>query len=89
MIQIEDLNLGLAVANQVDWYIDKYRTNGGNPLTVIVHLQKDNIVIHNWDGNPIGIKLIMPEELRADWGSDDTIVEDWILETIGAVRLTP
>lgn len=87
MINIENLNLGLAIANQIDWYCDKYRTNGGSQLTVIIHLWADNAPIQNWDGSPIGVKLTMPDDIRQNWGSDDTIVEDWILESIGATRL--
>lgn len=87
MIQIKDINFGLSVANGVDWFIPEYRTNAGELLTAVAILCKDGEPINNWDGGKIGIKIGIPTEVKSEWGKDDSVIEDFILSSIGAVRL--
>lgn len=80
MINIEAINLGLATADAIDWFIPQYRTN--QPLTVIVYLCSQGFPINNWNDTPIGIKLEVPDFVYQAWGTDDSVIDNWILTTL-------
>jgi len=85
MIQIKDINLGFTIANGIEWTIYEYKT--GQPVYAVVLLFNDNAPINNWDGGKIGIKVGITHEVLNDWGADDSVIDNFILSSIGAVKL--
>ena len=86
MINIKPINLGLSVANGVDWYIPNYKSNLGEAMTLIATLYKDGEPIKNWNDIPIGLRIGIPMEVQNNWGEDDTVIDDFVLQAIGATR---
>jgi len=86
MINIKPINLGLSGANGVDWSIPNYKTNLGEALTLVAILYKDGEPIKNWDGNSIGLKLGIPLDVQANWTTDDTAIDNFVLQQLGAER---
>jgi hypothetical protein len=86
MINIKPINLGLSVANGVDWYIPNYKSNLGEAMTLIATLYKDGEAIKNWNDTPIGLRIGIPIEVQNNWGEDDTVIDDFVLQAIGATR---
>ncbi len=84
MIQIKDINLGLAVANGVEWTLN-YKT--GVQTTAVVLLLSDSAPINNWDGAKIGVNIGIPDEIMSQWGADDSVIDNYILQQIGAEKL--
>lgn len=86
MINIKPINLGLSVANGVDWYIPNYKSNLGEALTLVAIYYKNGEAIKNWDGAPIGITLGIPLDVQANWTTDDTAIDNFVLQSLGAER---
>jgi len=86
MINIKPINLGLSVANGVDWYIPNYKSNLGEAMTLIATLYKDGEPIKNWNDSPIGLRIGIPIEVQNNWTTDDTVIDDFVLQAIGATR---
>lgn len=60
----------------------------GQPIQIIVLLYgAGDAPIQNYDGNTIGIPLQLPWDVAQSWGGDDTVVEDFVLESCGFVRV--
>jgi len=86
MINIEEINLGLSTCNGLDWVVVDYKPTDVSSV-IVVFLSNNNTHIYNYDGNKLGVKLLIPEDVQSNWGTDDKIIEDYILNALGATRL--
>jgi hypothetical protein len=87
MIQIQNIDLRLGVANEIHWYVIDYTSDAGESLMVKVLLYRDGSPIYNWDNKPVGIKLGIPLDVQENWGTDDSVIDDFVLQALGAKRL--
>lgn len=82
MTQIEPFKFLLNTVRYIDIQIKPFKL--GQPIDLIVILCSEfNTPIMNHDGGKIGVPLTLPCEVAQEWGSDDTVVETWVLQTMG------
>jgi hypothetical protein len=55
-------------------------------MTLIATLYKDGEPIKNWNDSPIGLRIGIPMEVQNNWGEDDSVIDDFVLQAIGATR---
>lgn len=85
MISIETINLYFATANNIKIEVQPFHTHSQH-IHVKWTLYADDFPVLNWDQNPIGGMTQIPEDVLAAWETDDTVVENWLLEQLQLTR---
>ena len=86
MINIQPITNPVFSADAVKIQVQPFTTK---PETVDVLLLffLNGFPTANYDGTPMGIKYIVPADVVAEWGTDDSVIEDWVLEQAGLTRI--